>query len=107
MLGRHFEHVLWSDEFYNAMEDVDFIFILQKPTNMIGHLGGGSFWVCSRVPSSSIFDLQKDNIENVVKNDHVDVLITNMKTKGFFHANHCDSIKSEDMQVRWLKMTFY
>lgn len=43
MLGRHFEHVLWSDEFYDAMEDVDFIFILQKPTNMIGHLGGGSF----------------------------------------------------------------
>ena len=42
MLGRHFEHVLWSDEFYDAMKDVDFIFILQKPTNMIGHLGGGS-----------------------------------------------------------------
>ena len=43
MLGRHFEHVLWSNEFHDAMEDVDFIFILQKPTNMIGHLGGGSF----------------------------------------------------------------
>ena len=42
MLGRHFEHVLWSNEFYDAMKDVDFIFILQKPTNMIGHLGGGS-----------------------------------------------------------------
>ena len=41
MLGRHFEHVLWSNEFYEVMHDVDFIFILQKPTNMIGHLGRG------------------------------------------------------------------
>ena len=55
MLGRHFEHVLWSNEFYDAMEDVDFIFILQKPTNMIGHLGGGSFLVCSLAPSMIIF----------------------------------------------------
>lgn len=44
--------------------------------------------------------VEKDNIENVVKNDHVDVLITNMKTKGFFHSNHCGSITLEDMQVR-------
>ena len=38
-LGRHFEHVLWSDAFYNSMGNAEFIFILQKPTNMINHLG--------------------------------------------------------------------
>ena len=38
-LGRHFEHVLWSDAFYDEMGDAEYIFILQKPTNMINHLG--------------------------------------------------------------------
>ena len=39
ILGRHFEHVLWSDAFMSAIGDADYVFILQKPTNMIGHLG--------------------------------------------------------------------
>ena len=109
MLGRHFEHVLWSDEFYNAMGGADYIFILQKPTNMIGHLGilytfsiFEKKWkqFLKKMNSKRIFfncKNTKDAIDNIINNDHVDMLITNVKKKALFHGTHCESVTSVNL----------
>jgi hypothetical protein len=72
IIGRHFEHALFHDHFYDKMEGVDYIFILQKPINLIGHL---------------------DNILEIQNAEGADVLISNLRTKADFHKKVCEAVQ--------------